>query len=424
MRTWILLFFSAFTLGFCLSYLATNPAIQSPVALHLNITTNDPDGAKVLVDTDRGGGLSKRHTSFNRGEAGSRESGVLPKAYAGGREVPTARRAIPMIPGRGPAQRPAAGNPARNRGELAGKLLDAARHELDGRTAQRDLILASIFEEVIRTRISESTGPDTKTPAPQPLRANTPAERPLPPDNPPSSAPVEEKQTARRDRLPAAAVNPPSPPEEISHAATAAATAPAPLPVAPQEVEPPAAQKGNTPDFRLVNVTFVKNLRGLRDFDPCPNIFNRGEKVQFKAEFEGLREEPSGTEKDRTYTRRFSANWKLMDTRSEIIDSRTFIEPRSIVYRPGERNNILMVFDTCELPNNLTPGDYRILVQGKDLFAKKETAAVLDLQVRKTSSLFSPGPAKLDTSDLEVVPPYVEPPANSEEDRKTTVDPP
>ena len=115
-------------------------------------------------------------------------------------------------------------------------------------------------------------------------------------------------------------------------------------------------------------------------------------------------------------------------TRGEKTTSRCdleiVVEEPDRVYRPGERDNILMVFDTCELPNTLTPGKYRLLVQGKDLIAEKETVAILDLQVKKSSSLFSPEPAKLDTSDLEVAPAYVEPPEKSVEDRKTTVDSP
>ena len=63
-------------------------------------------------------------------------------------------------------------------------------------------------------------------------------------------------------------------------------------------------------------------------------------------------------------------------------------------------------------------------MQGKDLIAGKATVSILELQVRKSSSLFSPAQEKLDTSDLEVVPPYVEPPEKQVEDRKTTVDSP
>lgn len=435
MRTWILLFFSAFTLGFCLSYLVTNPASQSPVAIHLNVTTDDQGETAVLVGGGQESDFPRRHTAFNNGKTGSRISRALPKAYAGGREPLTTRRAVPILAGRDPAPRPELPHPptpvgARRalteKGGLAGKLLDAARYELAGETGQRDLILASIFQEVIRARISNPAIQNTKTPALQSPPEDLPPEHSPRKGAPAAEPPAETGPASKQALLPRE--DPPAP-AVLAHAEAAAPPAPTARvlgrgPAKPREIEPPAEQAADSPGVRLVNVTFVKNLRGLRDFDPCPNIFDRGEKIQFKAEFEGLEEKPSGTEEDRTYTRRFSASWKLTDARSEVIDTRTFIEPRSIVYRPRERDNILMVFDTCELPNTLTPGKYSLLVQGKDLIAGKETVAILDLQVRKSSSLFSPAPAKLDTSDLEVAPPYVEPPEKSVEDRKTTADSP
>lgn len=435
MRTWILLFFSAFTLGFCLGYLVTNPASQSPVAINLNLSTDDRGETMVLAGGSRKGESPGRYTSFNKGTASSRVSRALPRAYAGERELLTTRRAVPMASDPNPAPRlelnqppvPAGARHAQTEaGGLAGRLLDAARYELAGKTDQRDLVLASIFQEVIRARLSEPASPAAKAPAP-----GAPAEDPPPGHStrkePPATRPAAETGAVSKP----AGITPPAPPSPATLVPGEAAPAPASAgrtlgrrPAEPQELESPAEQAEGTPGIRLVNVTFVKNLRGLRDFDPCPNIFDRGEKIQFKAEFEGLEEKPSGTEEDRTYTRRFSASWKLTDAHSEVIDTRTFIEPRSIVYRPGERDNILMVFDTCELPNTLTPGKYRLLVQGKDLIAGKETVAILDLQVKKSSSLFSPAPAKLDTSDLEVAPPYVEAPEKSVEDRKTSVDSP
>ncbi len=435
MRTWLLLFFSAFTLGFCLSYLVTNPASQPPVAINLNVSTDGRGEVKIPGGGGQESSSPRRHTSFNNGKTSSRISRAIPKAYAGGRELLPTRRAVPMAAAMEEAPRPGLYQPPpvggsiqtrTEKGGLAGKLLDAARHELAGKTGQRDLILASIFQEVIRTRISEADSPDTKTPTLQ-LPARDPPLENSPPEEPPAQeAPAETAQVSKPARL--------SPEVVTAPARPAPAEAPAPA-VSParaigrepgelRELELPTEQATDTPGIRLVNVTFVKNLRGLRDFDPCPNIFDRGEKIQFKAEFEGLEEKPSGTEEERTYTRRFSASWKLTDARSEVIDTRIFIEPRSIVYRARERDNILMVFDTCELPNTLTPGKYRLLVQGKDLIAGKETVAILDLQVKKSSSLFSPAPAKLDTSDLEIVPPYVEPSEKPVEDRKTTVDSP
>ena len=428
MRTWILLFFSAFTLGFCLSYLVTNPASQSPVAINLNVTTDDRGETRVLAGAARKGESPGRYTSFNNGKTSSRISRALPRAYAGERELLTTRRAVPMVTDPAPRlelnQPPASSGtrPAQTEtGGLAGRLLDAARHELAGKTDQRDLVLASVFQEVIRARLSEPASPGTKAPAPRAPAEDQPTEHSTRKEPPATSTPAE---TGKASEL--AVLAPPATltPREAALPPASAGRTLGRRSAEPRKIESPADEATGTPGVRLVNVTFVKNLRGLRDFDPCPNIFDRGEKIQFKAEFEGLEEKPSGTEEDRTYTRRFSASWKLTDARSEVIDTRTFIEPRSIVYRPGERDNILMVFDTCELPNTLTPGKYRLLVQGKDLIAEKETVAILDLQVKKSSSLFSPEPAKLDASDLEVAPAYVEPPEKSVEDRKTTVDSP
>ena len=437
MRTWLLLFFSAFTLGFCLSYLVTTSASQSPVAINLKVSTDERGAIKVLAGEGQENYSPRRHTSFNKSKTASRVSRALPKAYAGASERLITRRAVPMLTEAGPATlpglnqppaAPGAGPAPLEKGRLAGKLLDAARYELAGKTGQRDLILASIFQEVIRARIGEPAGPDTRAPARQlPPPEHSPAKEP------PAEAPPTETAGAAKPALlppaPPAVATTPAPAERIAPAAPTAPIAPAARkpgrkPAGEKKIESPAAAPPGSPGIRLVNVTFVKNLRGLRDFDPCPNIFSRGEKIQFKAEFEGLQEQPSGTEEDRTYTRRFSASWKLTDAHSEVIDTRTFIAPRSIVYRPRERDNILMVFDTCELPNTLTPGKYQLLVEGKDLIAGKETVSILDLQVRKSSSLFSPAPAKLDTSDLEIVPPYVEPPEKSAEERKATVDSP
>ena len=191
MRNWLLLFFSAFTLGFCLSYLVTTSAGQVPVALNLKVTTDERGAIKLLAGEEEEGASARRHTSLNQGTAGSRISRALPRAYAGRRQQLTTRRAVP-IPEAGSTQPPAATEPpplSMEQGGFAARLLDAARYELAGKTGQRDLILASIFQEVIRTRISEPAAPaasDAAAPRRQPRK---PAQEPAPAKEPPAAAP-------------------------------------------------------------------------------------------------------------------------------------------------------------------------------------------------------------------------------------------
>jgi len=49
---------------------------------------------------------------------------------------------------------------------------------------------------------------------------------------------------------------------------------------------------------------------------------------------------------------------------------------------------------------------------------------VLDLRIKKTSSLSSGRPEKLDTSDLEILPPYEEPETSPGVERNSTADSP
>ena len=85
MKTWVLLFFSSFTLGFCLSYLISNPPENSPVAIHLNVAHDGQDGMAVSIDDN---GATRRRTSF--GNPGN--SARLPVAYASAREATKIRR--------------------------------------------------------------------------------------------------------------------------------------------------------------------------------------------------------------------------------------------------------------------------------------------------------------------------------------------
>ena len=188
---------------------------------------------------------------------------------------------------------------------------------------------------------------------------------------------------------------------------------------------------GNPPtDFRLEEVTFFTGKwRGLRDYDPGGNVFNRGEKLQFCAVLKDLEEESSFDNQDKPYTRRFSAHWQLVDASSRVIDS-IIIQERNVVYDANERDKILageMGFGVVEyyrLPNTLAPGSYTIQLRAKDHVAKTEATSSLELQVRTTSSLSTRAPEKLDSSDLEILPPYEEPEASPEEERNNTADSP
>ena len=119
-----------------------------------------------------------------------------------------------------------------------------------------------------------------------------------------------------------------------------------------------------------------------------------------------------------------------MDAASKIIDSRVIEERRDFVYSIEERNLILegkrgfVLLEDYRLPNTLAPGNYRILLRGQDLIAKKEATAVLKLRIKKTSSLSSGRPEKLDTSDLEILPSYEEPEMPTGDERNSTADSP
>ena len=404
MKTWVLLFCTSFTLGFCLSYLISNPPSSAPVAVHLNVTSDNQGGLEVSLDGNEKKSSADRRRSLNPPAAQPRR----PTAYASSRGLPELRPAISPTPAReaaGPrgSSIPEASSPSPARGGgLAGLLLDAARHELDGRTDQRDIILASIIPIIIRNRINEPAS-----------EKNAPTERETAAVKKPESIPASIESA--EELIPVETIAEPETPP-------------------PAALEPRAetsARSGIAPaGFRLTDVTFIDKFRGLRDYDPGGGAFNRGEKIQFHAELKGLEEEPSYEGQNESYTRRFSADWKLVDAASKIIDSRVIEEQRNFVYSVGERNLILegkrgfVLLEDYRLPNTLAPGNYRILLRGRDLIAKKEATAVLELRIKKTSSLSSGRPEKLDTSDLEILPPYEEPETSPGVERNSTADSP
>lgn len=404
MKTWVLLFCTSFTLGFCLSYLISNPPSSAPVAVHLNVTSDNQGGLEVSLDGNEKKISADRRRSLNPPVAQPRR----PTAYASSRGLPELHPAISPAPAReaaGPrgSSIPEASSPSPARGGgLAGLLLDAARHELDGRTDQRDIILASIIPIIIRNRINEPAS-----------EKSAPAER-------------ETAAVKKIESIPAAIESA----EEVLPVETIAEPE-TPPPAALEPRAEPSARSGIAPaGFRLTDVTFIDKFRGLRDYDPGGGAFNRGEKIQFHAELKGLEEEPSYEGQNESYTRRFSADWKLVDAASKIIDSRVIEEQRNFVYSVEERNLILegkrgfVLLEDYRLPNTLAPGNYRILLRGRDLIAKKEATAVLELRIKKTSSLSSGRPEKLDTSDLEILPPYEEPETSPGVERNSTADSP
>ena len=109
MKNWVLLFFAAFTLGFCLSYLISNPPANTPVAVHLNVATDNQGGLDVAVEEAEKIAGSSRRISLNQAGARAR----TPAAYAAARELPESRSAV----------RPAITDP---RGELPGSSRPAA----------------------------------------------------------------------------------------------------------------------------------------------------------------------------------------------------------------------------------------------------------------------------------------------------------
>ena len=404
MKTWVLLFCTSFTLGFCLSYLISNPPSGTPVAVHLNVSPDSQGGLEVSLDGDERKTATDRRRSLNPPAAQPRR----PTAYASSRELPGLRPAISPTPARAAdglsgSNLPETSSPSPARGGgLAGLLLDAARHELDGRTDQRDIILASIIPIIIRNRINEPAS-EKSAPAEQATAAVKKIE-PIP-------AAIETAE----ETLPVETIVKPE----------------ARAPAAPEPRAEPSVRRGIAPaGFRLADVTFIDKFRGLRDYDPGGGAFNRGEKIQFHAELKGLEEEPSYEGQNESYTRRFSADWKLVDAASKIIDSRVIEERRDFVYSVEERNLILegkrgfVLLEDYRLPNTLAPGNYRILLRGRDLIAKKEATAVLKLRIKKTSSLSSGRPEKLDTSDLEILPPYEEPEMPTGDERNSTADSP
>ena len=411
MKTWVLLFFSSFTLGFCLSYLISNPPENSPVAIHLNVAHDGQDGMAVSIDDN---GATSRRTSF--GNPGN--SARLPVAYASAREATEIRRAGNPASSRDGTYQPGLNTPDTPKapedgpgksGELAGLLLDAARHELDGRTDQRDLILASLFEAVIRSRISESARPGNET-----AEARTAARKP-----------VEKKQVVT-DRPWALTTPRPAPPGEPAAPGTAAG----PEAALPTPARAPSAKETNDPAdtkaaFRMVSVTFASEIQGPGDYKPLGNrVFNPGDHVLIYGEFEGFEEEPPRTKEDPTYTRSFSGRLKLVNDRSEVLDTFTFLNPSRVAYRPQQRTRIVNFWARYRFPEDLPPGTYKVKVEGSDLIGENEATATLGLQVRTHPPLPPLKPGKLDNADLETLPPYEEPEASPGVERNNTADSP
>ena len=412
MKTWVLLFFSSFTLGFCLSYLISNPPENSPVAIHLNIAHDGQDGMAVSIDDD---GTTGRRTSFDNPTNSAR----LPVAYASAREATGTRRARNSASSHDGTYRPGSNTPGTLKtpengpgksGELAGLLLDAARHEFDGRTDQRDLILASLFEAVIRSRINEPARSENETAAARPAIGK----------------PVEKKQAAN-DHPQALTTALPAPPGETAVPGTVAepeGVLPTPA-QAPSAKEAPSDPADTESAFRLVSVTFASEIHGPGDYKPLDNrVFNPGDHVLIYGEFEGFEEEPPRTKEDPTYTRSFSGRLKLVNDRSEVLDTFTFLNPSRVAYRPQQRTRIVNFWARYRFPKDLPPGAYKVNVEGSDLIGGNEATAILGLQVRAHPSLPPLKPEKLDNADLETLPPYEEPEASPGVERNNTADSP
>ena len=412
MKTWVLLFFSSFTLGFCLSYLISNPPENSPVAIHLNVTHDGQDGIAASIDDD---GVTSRRTSF--GNLGN--SARLPVAYASAREATEIRREGNPASSRDGTYRPGLNTPGTPKApedgpgksdELAGLLLDAARHELDGRTDQRDLILASLFEAVIRSRINESARPRNETAEARPA----------------AREPVEKKQ-AVNDRPRTLTTPLPSPPGEPAAPGTVAGPEVAlpPTPAQASSAKETSAPVDTEAAFRMVSVTFASEIQGPGDYKPLGNrVFNPGDHVLIYGEFEGFEEEPPRTKEDPTYTRSFSGRLKLVNDRSEVLDTFTFLNPSRVAYRPQQRTRIVNFWARYRFPEDLPPGTYKVNVEGSDLIGGNEATAILGLQVRAHPSLPPLKPGKLDDADLETLPPYEEPEASPGVERNNTTDSP
>ena len=292
MKTWVLLFCTSFTLGFCLSYLISNPPSSAPVAVHLNVTSDNQGGLEVSLDGNEKKSSADRRRSLNPAAAQPRR----PTAYASSRGLPELRPAISPAPAReaaGPrgSSIPEASSPSPVRGGgLAGLLLDAARHELDGRTDQRDIILASIIPIIIRNRINEPAS-----------EKSAPAER-------------ETAAVKKIESIPTAIESA----EEVLPVETIAEPE-TPPPAALEPRAEPSARSGISPaGFRLTDVTFIDKFRGLRDYDPGGGAFNRGEKIQFHAELKGLEEEPSYEGQNESYTRPVSYTHLTLPTNREV----------------------------------------------------------------------------------------------------------
>lgn len=401
MKTCVLLFLASFTLGFCLSYLISNPPANSPVIVQLKVADETGDHLAVSIAGTEESGSANRRTSLNQPAARRRP----PLAYASAREVSGLDRAIRPASSQATAyQAPTTSNgPVRQGDSLAGLLLDAARYELDGRKDQRDMILASIFPVIIRDRINDPAEGGRLTAKTRSFDHDI----------------IEKKQGPEKVREPVLASTRP------------ASKKPAPLALVPTPVEaPPGTAAVEEPAetasaFRLVSVTFASKIRGPGDFEPLnKRVFDPGDRVLIYGEFEGFEEEPPQAEEDPTYTRSFSGRLRLVNTKAKLIDTFIFLEPSKATYRSEQRSGVVNFWARYKFPDDLPPGDYQVRVEGTDLIGGNEASTILGLRIREQGALPALRPEKLDASDLDVLPPYEEPGSSAGAVRNNTADSP
>ncbi len=144
-----------------------------------------------------------------------------------------------------------------------------------------------------------------------------------------------------------------------------------------------ALSRGEKAGFRLRDVAFTEEINALGDYRRLESYhFVAAQEALVYGEFVGFRERIDERQSDeRVYCRKFTATLTLVDASGETVDSGTFLNAEqgtSVSKTPEKRLNFWAQY---RFPADLTPGDYRLLIEATDLEGSERAQFELPLTI-------------------------------------------
>ena len=145
----------------------------------------------------------------------------------------------------------------------------------------------------------------------------------------------------------------------------------------------PLAEASRAERFKLENLAFARTIEGPGKYTVLdPEELRAGKTVLVYGEFRNFRSVLDSRGETPVHHRAFAASMKLLRESGEEVDRLDFLPEGRGYQAAGDPGAIVNFWARYRLPQSLAPGKYRLVVEGKDLFAGAQAVSEQTVEIR------------------------------------------